>query len=239
MSAGHGQALRGNPCLPLPRTSAAMPGHGGPLVPSDWKSLWPALARRREIVERAAAAKGKMNMRPATILLPLLCLAVGGCGRHHGNIISIANSEELAPPGNSPATANATAGNLAGNAQAPAASHDRVLRTETVSGTFSGWEMGDYLWGHIQVAGREPISAQPGPAPIDLFLDANRGRPVTVEIATVRTEIPEAGGMTEIQRITAARNAAGTAETWWQGLSAADRAAAQRRFEAGPLSSGR
>jgi hypothetical protein len=99
--------------------------------------------------------------------------------------------------------------------------------------------MGDYLWGHIQVAGRsEPISAQPGPTPIDLFLDANRGRPVTVDVATVRTELPEAGGMTEIQRITAARNATTTAEAWWQGLSAADRAAAQRRFEAGPLSSG-
>jgi hypothetical protein len=176
-------------------------------------------------------------MRRATILL--LCLAAAGCGRHHGNIISIANSEELAPPGNSAAPANAAAGNMTGNAQAPAAPHDRVLRTETVSGTFTGWEMGDYLWGHVQVAGRrEPVSAQPGPTPIDLFLDANRGRPVTVEIATVRTRLPEAGGMTEIQRITAARNAAGTAEAWWQGLSPADRAAAQRRFEAGPLSSG-
>jgi hypothetical protein len=181
-------------------------------------------------------------MRSAPILLTLLCLAVAGCGRHHGNIISIANSEELAPPGNSPAPSDtaAPAGNVAGNAQAPGASHDQVLRTETVSGTFTGWEMGDYLWGHIQVAGRrEPVSAQPGPTPIDLFLDANRGRPVTVELATIRTEIPEAGGMTEIQRITAARNAAGTAETWWQGLSPADRAAAQRRFEQGPLSSGR
>jgi hypothetical protein len=176
-------------------------------------------------------------MRRATILL--LCLAAAGCSRHHGNIISIANSEELAPPGNSPAPANAAVGNMAGNARAPAAPHDRVLRTETVSGTFTGWEMGDYLWGHVQVAGRrEPISAQPGPTPIDLFLDANRGRPVTVEIATVRTRLPEAGGMTEIQRITAARNAAGTAEAWWQGLSPADRAAAQRRFEARPLSSG-
>ncbi len=41
------------------------------------------------------------------------------------------------------------------------------------------------------------------------------------------------GEPTEIQRIMAARNAAGTAEAWWAGLSAADQAAARRRFEAG------
>ena len=77
---------------------------------------------------------------------------------------------------------------------------------------------------------------QPGPTPVDLFLDANRGRPVTVEIATVRTNVPEAGGEMEIKRIIGARNAETTAEAWWQGLSAADRAAAQRRFEQGALS---
>jgi len=174
-------------------------------------------------------------MRNAYLLL--LPLAVAGCGRHHGNIISIANTAET-PVSGASANEIAPAGNVAGNESA--SSHDQVLRSETVSGTFTGWEMGDYLWAHIQVAGRhEPISAQPGPTPIDLFLDANRGRPVTVDVATVRTELPEAGGMTEIQRITAARNATTTAEAWWQGLSAVDRAAAQRRFEAGPLSSGR
>ena len=173
-----------------------------------------------------------------TARLLLLCLAAAGCGQQHGNVISIANTQDAAAPTNEAAPANAAA--PAGNAQASPASRDQVLRTETVSGTFTGWEMGDYLWGHIQVAGRrEPISAQPGPTPIELFLDANRGRPVTVEIATVRTEIPEAGGMTEIQRITSARNAAATADSWWAGLSAADRAAAQRRFENDPLTDGR
>ena len=172
--------------------------------------------------------------------LLLLCLAAVGCSKHHGNIISIANSEGFAPieNGSAPANAAAPAGNMAGNAQASAASHDQVLRRETVSGIFAGWEMGDYLWAHIRAPGRATISAQPGPTPIDLFLDANRGRPVTVELATVRTRLPEAGGMIEIQRITAARNATTTADSWWQGLSAADRAAAQRRFEQGPLSSG-
>jgi hypothetical protein len=173
-------------------------------------------------------------------LLLLLCLAAPGCGQRAANIVSIANTEGAPPPpGNAVGNVqSAPAGNMAGNAQASGAPGDQVLRRETVTGTFTGWEMGDYLWAHIQVPGRETISAQPGPTPIDLFLDANRGRPVTVEVANVRTEIPEAGGMTEIQRITAARNGTTTADAWWQGLSPADRAAAQRRFEDGPLSHG-
>ena len=174
-------------------------------------------------------------MRSASLFL---CLALAGCGRHHGNIVSIATNEELAALANNAATpANAAA--PAGNAQNGSASQDQVLHRETLTGTFTGWEMGDYLWGHVQVAGRGTFSGQPGPTPIDLFLDANRGRPVTVEITTVRIRIPEAGGTTEIRRITAARNATMTADAWWQGLSAADRAAAQRRFEQGPLSGGR
>ena len=167
-------------------------------------------------------------------LLLAFCLAAAGCGKQHGNIISIANTQGFTPLDNEATPAPATAGNASGNAQA--ASHDQVLRSETVTGTFAGWEMGDYLWAHVQVPGRDTISAQPGPTPIDLFLDANRGRQVTVEVATVRTNVPEAGGEMEIQRITAARNATTTADAWWQGLSATDRAAAQHRFEQGALS---
>jgi len=179
-----------------------------------------------------------MDMKRSAFLL-VLALAAAGCGKQHGNIISIANSQGFTPLDNEAAPAGDAAGNASGNASAPAGSHDQLLHSETVTGIFAGWEMGDYLWAHIQVPGRETISAQPGPTPIDLFLDANRGRQVTVEVATVRTEVPEAGGPMEIQRITAARNATATAEAWWQGLSAADRAAAQHRFEQGPLSGGR
>ena len=170
------------------------------------------------------------------LLLLLLGLAAAGCSKHQGNIISIANSQGFTPLDNAAAPAANETGNAAGNEAAGA--HEQVLRRESVTGTFAGWEMGDYLWAHIQVPGRETISAQPGPSPIDLFLDANRGRTVTVEVATVRARLPEASSPIEIRRITAARNATTTAEAWWQGLSAADRAAAQRRFEQGPLSHG-
>jgi hypothetical protein len=166
-------------------------------------------------------------MRATPFLLATLSFAAAGCAGSAGNDQALGNSAAPAAP------ANAAAPAPLANA---APSGDRLLRSETVTGIFAGWEMGDYLWAKIAVPGRHEISAQPGPTPIDLFLDAHRGRPVTVEIATVTTNIPEAGGETEIQRITAARSGATTAEAWWQGLSAADRAAAQRRFEQGPLS---
>ena len=162
-------------------------------------------------------------------LASLAAVSLAACGQN------AANNAAANGAGNAPAPAPVE------NAPAPApanstAAAEPVLRTETVSGTFTGWEMGDYLWAKIAVPGRETISAQPGPSPVDLFLDANRGRPVTVQIATVMANIPENGGPMEIQRITAARNAAGTAEAWWQGLSEADRAAARRHFEEGALS---
>src|SRR3954468_4482915 len=87
-----------------------------------------ALARGREIAERAAPSREKWMTRSARLLL--LCLAAAGCGQRHGNIISIANSADLAPPANQVAPA--------GNDQASEASHDEVLRSETVSGTFAG-----------------------------------------------------------------------------------------------------
>jgi hypothetical protein len=169
--------------------------------------------------------EGKLTMR--LTLVSLLALALAACGQNAANNTATANNAATAAP--------APAANEAAPASNSAAA-EPVLRSETVSGTFSGWEMGDYLWAKIDVPGRDTLRAQPGPSPIDLFLDANRGGLVTVTVATVRANIPENGGPTEIERITGASNAAGTAEAWWQGLSAADRAAAQRRFEEGALS---
>ena len=162
-------------------------------------------------------------------LISLTALALAGCSQNAGNNAASANIATAAAP--APANEAAPA-----NSSNNSAAAEPVLRRETVTGTFSGWEMGDYLYAHIQVLGRETISARPGPTPIDLFLDANKGQQVTVEIATVTANVPENGGPMEVERITAARNAAGTAEAWYQGLSAADRAAAQHRFEQGALS---
>jgi hypothetical protein len=167
-------------------------------------------------------------------LASLAALSLAACSGNAGN--------KAATAGNGANAAAAAPADNAANAAAPAsngsAAAERELRRETVTATFTSWEMGDYLWGNFTAPGREPFSAQMGPEPVALFLDANRGRQVTVEVATVMANIPENGGATEIQRIMSARNAAGTAEQWWTSMSAADQAAARRRFEEGPLSSG-
>lgn len=118
---------------------------------------------------------------------------------------------------------------LTANAQ-PGHRPDRVLRTETVTGRLIGWEQGDYLWAQLRVGNRAD-DAQPGPDPIGPFLEAHRGRPLTLTIATVSTYVPEAGDMTEIRRIIAAREGRVTAQAWWRSLSPARRRAAQRAFE--------
>jgi hypothetical protein len=111
-----------------------------------------------------------------------------------------------------------------------AAPPERVLRSETRTGIFVGWERGDYLWARVG-RGAAAFSAMPGPDPIGPFLEANRGRPVTVTVATVDTSLPEAG-RTQIRRITGVRNRAETAASWWRRLGPAQRRAATLRFEA-------
>jgi len=171
-------------------------------------------------------------MRLTLVSLAALTLAACG-GTAANNAVTASNGANAAAP--APAANEAAPATNNSAAAAP----ERVLRSETVTATFTGWEMGDYLWGQFTAPGREPFSAQMGPDPIALFLDAHRNQQVTVEVATVMANIPENGGPTEIQRIVAARSAADdTAERWWASMSAADQAAARRRFEEGPLSSG-
>lgn len=117
-------------------------------------------------------------------------------------------------------------------AQARLAPGERVLRTQTVTGRFTGWEIGDYVWAKIAVANRrEELRGMPSASPIEFFLEAHRGRDVTVEIATVRMNIPEAGGWTNLPRIVAARNADGTARQWWRGLNRAARDRARSAYD--------
>lgn len=158
-----------------------------------------------------------------------LPLALAGCGDRAAE----ANQANEVAANTASANQAAPAEN---QAVAGAEAEETELRRETVAATFLGWEMGDYLWARFEAPGREPFTAQPEGSPVDLFLDAHRGQPVTVEIVTVRANVPEAGGPMEIARVTSARTAAADAEGWWTGLSEAEQAAAQRRFEEGALS---
>jgi hypothetical protein len=122
----------------------------------------------------------------------------------------------------------------ASNAPAPAAEkavpdteQPKVLRSETVSAVFTGWDVGDYAWARLQVKGREPFGAWSGPSPIDLFLDSNIGKSMTVRLETIIADVPEAGGKIELQRIAGARIGTLTAQAWWQSLDAKQRQDAQ------------
>jgi hypothetical protein len=104
---------------------------------------------------------------------------------------------------------------------------EQVLRSETVSAVFTGWDTGDYVWARLSIAGREPVGVWSGPSPIDLFLDSHVGKQFTLTLQTIRTDLPEAGGATEVRRISAARMGDLTAETWWKSLSPKQRQDAQ------------
>ena len=108
---------------------------------------------------------------------------------------------------------------------------EKVLKTETVEAVFTGWEMGDYVWANLDVKGRETTGAWVGPTPLEHFLEAHKGKPLTVRIDTVKAQVPEAGGDMEVAKIADARHGTLTAAAWWNRLSPAERQAAERRME--------
>lgn len=141
------------------------------------------------------------------------CLAAAACGE-----AGTASNEAAAPAAAAAAPAAAPQG-------------EQALRSETVEAVFTGWEMGDYLWATIEVEGREAAGAWVGPSPLEHFLEAHKGRPITVRLDTVRVHIPEAGGPEEIEKIADARAGTLSAVQWWAGLSAAQKKAAEARME--------
>lgn len=115
---------------------------------------------------------------------------------------------------------------------------DRILRTATVEGRVTGMTMGDYLWVTVRPGRGAEFQAQPGASPVDLFLDAHRNQPLTLQVQDVSRYVPEAGGRQEIKVIAGARLGRTSAAAWWRGLSPAQRRAAQHHFDQGALSSG-
>ena len=119
-------------------------------------------------------------------------------------------------------------GGCAREAEEPTrAAAEKPLKSETVEAVFTGWDKGDYVWARLKVKGREEFGAWSGPSPIDLFLDAHIGKPLTLTLETVVADVPEAGGKLEVQRIAAARAGSLTAQSWWDSLSPKQRQDAQ------------
>jgi hypothetical protein len=96
---------------------------------------------------------------------------------------------------------------------------------------FTGWEVGDYVWANLQVKDGAASGAWVGPPPLEHFLEAHKGRPITVRVETVRLHIPEAGGEQEVRRIAGAAIDDVSAAQWWTALPPSEKEAAERRME--------
>lgn len=114
---------------------------------------------------------------------------------------------------------------------------DRLISENSIAGTVTGMQMGDYLWVNVGTRGGE-LTAQAGSHPVDIFLDAHRNEPLTLQVQHLSRYVPEADGRQEIAVITDARAGSLTAAGWWRSLSQSQRIAARRNFENGALSSG-
>ena len=155
-----------------------------------------------------------------------------------GALLFLLGACDATPAGNesAPAAENAGTASVESPSAAPAPNggeaKEKVLRSETVEAVFTGWEVGDYVWANLAVKGRESAGAWVGPSPLEHFLEAHKGKPITVRLDTVMADIPEAGGEMEVVKVAEARVGTLSAAAWWGGLSAEQRAAAERKMEA-------
>lgn len=94
---------------------------------------------------------------------------------------------------------------------------DRVKATKSATGKLAGFEQGDYMHAILKPARGESMSFFVGPTEALLyFLVAHQGQEVKVTYQEVSSWIEEAGGYTDIERVSAARTTAGmTHTTWW------------------------
>ncbi|HEV7667307.1 MAG TPA: hypothetical protein VGS22_02205 [Thermoanaerobaculia bacterium] len=91
---------------------------------------------------------------------------------------------------------------------------DKVRETKRLSGTFVGFEAGDYL--HAVIAKpdgkRESFFLERG---MEIFLVDHAKQPLELEVQTVDTDVPEAGGVITIERLHAIRAGGVTFADWW------------------------
>jgi hypothetical protein len=142
------------------------------------------------------------NSSAALILLGL----IAGCRSH-------------APEGDSKAVEPSVVSDLSSEldspASEPATAPDKVKATKSLSGKFVGFEAGDYL--HAVFAKtdgqKESFFLERG---MEIFLVDHAKEPLEMEVQTVETDIPEAGGITEIDRLHAIRAGGVSFADWWK-----------------------
>ena len=121
-----------------------------------------------------------------------------------------------------------------GTASAQRKRPDRVRETKTITGSFVGFEAGDYLHAIVKRSNGERISfflMKPG---IEYFLVLRKDEPLELTYQVVDTYIPEAGDMETIKRLIAARVSGQTYPAWWADIKTKF-TVAQLRKKYGPL----
>lgn len=108
---------------------------------------------------------------------------------------------------------------------------DRVKATKSATGKLAGFEQGDYMHAILKPARGESMSFFVGqPESLLYFLVAQQGQEVRITYQEVSSWIEEAGGYTDIERVTAARTTGGLTHTaWWAAERKKSSVAALRR----------
>lgn len=101
------------------------------------------------------------------------------------------------------------------SAPEPAPGADTVKATKSLTGRFVGFEAGDYLHGVFSGPEGERVSffLERG---TEIFLVDHAGELLDLEVQTVETEIPEAGGRIEIERVHDIRAGEVSFADWWK-----------------------
>jgi hypothetical protein len=99
---------------------------------------------------------------------------------------------------------------------APAEQASETIReTRTLTGTFLGFEAGDYLHAVIHQGDGETVSFFLDRG-MEIFLVDHKNEPLELTYQVVDTNIPEAGGITTIERLSAIRAGDQTFADWWK-----------------------
>lgn len=94
---------------------------------------------------------------------------------------------------------------------------DKIKATKTITGTFKGFEMGDYIHAVItKDNGKEVSFFLPQNESVQYFLAAHKGDSLTLTYHVMSSYIEEAGGMQTIDRLATVKSGTETDASWWK-----------------------
>ena len=107
---------------------------------------------------------------------------------------------------------------LCGTALGQRKKPDRVRETQTITASFVGFEVGDYLHAIVRRPNGARVSFFLKPPGIEYFLVLRKDEPLTLTYQVVDTYIPEVGDTETIKRLIAAKASGQTYAAWWKDM---------------------